>query len=195
MKKSIILVSFVSGVLVGFVFDRIVNKKSVDVSEEEERVETLTKEEPEEKGEDKKEVENISKENNYISIESIIEEENEEVDEDQEELEENIEYNNSFEEFRKKYGELIQKIDYDDAYNGYVDEFDVYDDYGSPVDLYWFPDVKVLTDDEGTILNPIENYMGEFIETKKDIGIRNNPLQKRFLIHSENNMTPDEFWG
>lgn len=196
MNKAII---FVAGILVGICAEAVVVNMAKSKSEKQPPVE----EKPEEieKEDEKKEMENITKENHYISLENVYEKDEdddeaiEEEDEEDSELETSIEYNNSFDEFRKKYGEVIEKLDYDEAYTGYVDEFDIYDNYGSPIDLYWFPDSNVLTDDEGTILNPIEKYLGEFTSIKEDTGIRNNPLQKRYLVHSENNINPDEFWG
>ena len=148
--------------------------------------------------------EKIMNEGHYIfeekKEEELSEEEKENEDDEEEdektELEENISYNKRSKEFLEKKADLIERIDYDDAFSGYVDEFDVYDDYGSPQDIYWFPESLVLTDGEGGVLSPIGKYMGDLtIDDEEEIFIRNNLLKTRYVVHSEENCSPDEFWG
>ena len=198
---------FVLGVVTGICVDEFflkdIKKKE---AKEDDRVMTKSSEEKftfteEEVNDAVKRAEDIMNEEGYSNKENEDKEASEEQDEDEddeeEELSENIDYDKRYKEFLEKKADLIEKIEYEDAFSGYVDEFDVYDDYGSPMDLYWFPDSMILTDGEGVILKPVEKYMGDlkFTQDEEELFVRNNLIKNRYIIHNEENCTPDEFWG
>lgn len=185
---------FVAGLAVGFCVDRLLFGEKKEVKKEDDRV--MTK--PEESEFHKEAVEEaveraekIMKEENYIP---------EEESEEETELQDNIDYDKRYKEFLEKKGDLIELIDYVDAFSGYISDYDVYDDYGSPQDLYWFPESMVLTDGDGGILKPIEKYLGDLkldlaFEDDEEIFVRNNLIKNRYIVHNQENCTPDEFWG
>lgn len=74
------------------------------------------------------------------------------------------------------------------------------EDY-SHAELWYFPDEDVLTDEDGNILEPIEEYAGELFDKLhfrtndwERIYVRNHPREEDYYIHKETRMSREDFF-
>lgn len=100
------------------------------------------------------------------------------------------------EKYRKEHAgkiELMKPDEWDSDFP--VEDYD-------PQELWFFPMTNELTDEDGEHLEPMEKYVGYILNqinfagsVDKFVCIRNHPLEKRFKIWKEDDISSEEFFA
>lgn len=212
-KKNIIFaaIGFVSGVAAG-VSGMIVAKKVKEKKNPSERKHPLLSRDLPKKEEEKEEateevgpkiVGHIDPVEEKKEAEAIIEQEGYGAEYEHPE-DDDPEHETYMEQLRMKKA----REDYVNAHKGKIElmteeEWDTdfpEEDY-SHAELWYFPDEDVLTDEDGNIVEPIEEYVGELFDKVRfktndweRIYVRNHPRGEDYYIHKETRMSREDFF-
>lgn len=210
-KKNIIfaVVGFVTGTAAGIGGTIAVQKLKARKNPSERKHPLLTRDLPKEEKEEAKEEEVGPKIVDHVDLtekkeaEAIIEEEGYGAEYEHPE-DDDPEHEAYMEQLRSRKA----REDYVNAHKGKIelmteDEWDTdfpEEDY-SHAELWYFPDEDVLTDEDGNIVEPIEEYVGELFDKLRfktndweRMYVRNHPREEDYYIHKETRMSREDFF-
>lgn len=205
-NKELIIggLSFLGGIIFGVVATKLIEKRKnkQDESETEPAKEIETENVPVDEFKEVTEIKNQYRE--ILKAEGYSDEEAEEMELAAAEFPHDDLTTAELEDLRVR----KQMKDYRDKHKGKIemmteDEWDTdfpEEDY-YPYELWYFPEEDILTNEDGDILTPIKDYVGNIFEKTRFaandwefIYIRNHPKEEKYKIHKESGTRKDFFY-